>query len=420
MKFRLLLLLNLLIAGSHLNAADIIDVEVAVSSDQSIEIRHYQADSETLLIWIPSERGISPHSATVIDAIADTGLNLWVVDLHGSYLVPTGRYSLNQFSPGDIVKIIDAAETQGYRQIVFVSASRGAELVLKSIYLYSSRNPDSRILKGSILFYPNLFKPVSAVGETAAFTEVSAHSHLPVYLIQAQYSTKYHFTEMARRQLQLGGSQVFVQMLENVEAGFVSRPPGDLSEQGLIARQRLPAIMKSAVSLMSQLSVPELKVADNLLERQNTKPASVSNFQPYAGDKTPPSLRLQNLQGEYVDLSRFKGRVVIVNFWASWCKPCVDEIPSLSRLGRRYGSEELTILTINTGEPLPRIMKFLQPFDINFEILLDSTGKAVRDWRVYAFPSNFLIDKNGMIQYGYKGALEWDSEEVVAVIDTLL
>ncbi|MCP4233400.1 MAG: TlpA family protein disulfide reductase, partial [Aestuariibacter sp.] len=103
-----------------------------------------------------------------------------------------------------------------------------------------------------------------------------------------------------------------------------------------------------------------------------------------------------------------------------WCKPCVDEIPSLSRLNRLYNANDFAILTVNTGESSQRVKKFIEPFDINFAILLDENGKAVRDWRVYAFPSNFLIDKNGVIRYGYRGALEWDSKEVLEIIETLL
>ena len=406
--------------GAKLYAANVVDLEIDLNADQAVEIQHYQSDSTTLLIWLPSERGLSPHTAGVAAAIAELGINLWMVDLHGSFFISPGRYSLNQFSPEDVLKLIQKAEILGYQQVYFVSASRGAELVLKSIYLYSSLNPQSELLKGSLLFYPNLFKPVSVIGKSAEFIEISAKSHLPIYLIQAEYSTKFHFTEMTRRQLETGGSQVFTHMLTNVEAGFVSRPASDLSDEGIEARQQLPEIIKTAVRLMSVLPAKKLKSTGKLAEHSAARPVITANFQPYSGDKTPPELQLLNIEGDIVDLVQLKGRVVVVNFWASWCKPCVDEIPSLTRLRRKFTPDELVILAVNISESLPRIMKFIEPFDINFTILLDENGQAVRDWRVYAFPSNYLIDSGGAIQYGYRGALEWDSNEVTDIIDSLL
>ncbi len=410
----------LIFSGTNLYAANVRDLQIDVSADLALEVQHYQADSNRLLIWLPSERGVSHHTTGTANAIADIGIDVWMVDLHGSYLLPPGRYSLNQFSPGDILKLIEEAELQKYQQVYFASASRGAELALKSIYLYSRLNPDNELLKGSILFYPNLFKPVTTMGQSAEFTEASANSHLPIYLMQAEYSTKFHFTESTRRRLESGGSRVFTHLLANVEAGFISRPIDDLSAEGIAARKRLPGIMKSAVRLMSNLQQSELRPTGKLTEQHPVQPIKTSNFQPYSGDKKPPMLKLKNLQGEIVDLADLKGRVVILNFWASWCKPCVDEIPSLSRLNRLYNANDFAILTVNTGESSQRVKKFIEPFDINFAILLDENGKAVRDWRVYAFPSNFLIDKNGVIRYGYRGALEWDSKEVLEIIETLL
>ena len=78
------------------------------------------------------------------------------------------------------------------------------------------------------------------------------------------------------------------------------------------------------------------------------------------------------------------------------------------------------VLAVNIGETREDIRLFLEKIPINFDVLLDSNGNAVRDWKVYAYPSNYLIDREGKIRYAYRGALEWDAPEVVATIEGLL
>ena len=402
-------------------AAELVDLEVEIEGGSVINVSHYRASSSKLIIWLPSERGVSSHSLEIADKLAELGQNVWVVDLHGSYMIQANRYSIDEFPVNDIFQLLIHASNLEYEEVYFLTAGRGAKLVLDSILQFSRNHPSSKLIKGSILIHPNIYQALPGMGEKASFIASSRNSHLPIYMIQAQYSTKYLYTKDMRQQLEKGGSQVFTHLLDDVEAGFFARTPDDLSPSAIKAKKHLPRTIEQASRLLAQI-LPG-KLLESRLHKSyqsSVTPVRESTLSSYKGDKRFLPLQLPDISGRKVDLMQYRGRVVLVNFWASWCKPCVKEIPSLTRLGKYFSDKPFDILTVNIGESAERVKQFLNPGDKHFEILLDEEGAAVRNWRVYAFPSNYLVDQTGEIQYAYRGALEWDSPEVVKIIESLL
>ena len=138
------------------------------------------------------------------------------------------------------------------------------------------------------------------------------------------------------------------------------------------------------------------------------------------GGQIPSPLILQNVNGMRVDLSQFKGQVVLVNFWASWCEPCRDEMPSLDRLQRRLRDKGFTVLGVNIGEGTPRIKQFLQSVPVDFQIVRDTDSVVLKAWRVRMLPASFLLDKNGMLRYQMVGDADWDAPGPQAPILELL
>jgi thiol-disulfide isomerase/thioredoxin len=111
---------------------------------------------------------------------------------------------------------------------------------------------------------------------------------------------------------------------------------------------------------------------------------------------------------------------VLVNFWASWCRPCVTEIPSLHRLAAALDDTDFQIVTVNVGENRDRVQQFLQRVPVELPLLMDYDASASKDWMIYVYPSSYLVDRQGVIRYAYLGALEWDSAEIVEIIRALL
>jgi thiol-disulfide isomerase/thioredoxin len=139
-----------------------------------------------------------------------------------------------------------------------------------------------------------------------------------------------------------------------------------------------------------------------------------------SGGQTPPPLTLPNLAGMPVDLAAFKGQVVLVNFWATWCEPCRDEMPSLNRLDHQLAGKPFKVLGINIGEGKPRIEQFLKRMPVDFTILRDADTDVMKAWRVRMLPASFLVDKNGMLRYQLTGDANWDDAKVQAPILELL
>jgi thiol-disulfide isomerase/thioredoxin len=202
------------------------------------------------------------------------------------------------------------------------------------------------------------------------------------------------------------------------------RPNEDLTQRDIETRGQLPEILESAVNLLRTSHTTPLRKGFLLTSTDTSnelinQSARVPVLHPYKADKSPPDLVLSDLKGNVFDLDSSRKQVVLVNFWATWCRPCVEEIPSLSRLVDRMQGKPFKVVAVNIGESAADIKKFVKSIPVNFDILLDSNGHAVRDWKVYAYPSNYLLDKNGQIQFSYRGALEWDAPEIVNTIETL-
>lgn len=133
-----------------------------------------------------------------------------------------------------------------------------------------------------------------------------------------------------------------------------------------------------------------------------------------------PSIDLRTLDGRPLALSDLKGKVVVVNFWASWCEPCIEEMPSMHRLREKLAGEGFEILAVNFQEGEPRIRSFLQKVPVSFPIVRDTDGAVARAWKVRIFPSSFVIDPDGAIRYVLIGPMDWSTWDVEKTLRALL
>lgn len=134
------------------------------------------------------------------------------------------------------------------------------------------------------------------------------------------------------------------------------------------------------------------------------------------------SLLLQDMDGKTHSLADYRGKVVLVNFWATWCPPCRAEMPSMQRLKQHMAGKPFVILAVDMAENKSQIHSFtqqLQP-NIDFTILLDKEGKALRDWKVFVFPTSFILDANGRVRYSLLGSTEWDDASTMRTIEALM
>ncbi len=143
-------------------------------------------------------------------------------------------------------------------------------------------------------------------------------------------------------------------------------------------------------------------------------PVQASNLKPVEGKVMPPSLVLKDLQGKSHNLNDYKGQVVLVQFWATYCGPCRKEMPSMNKMKAKMGEVPFTILAVDMGESKEEVQQFVNEVKPEFTILMDEDGHSINDWRVFAAPSNFIIGPDGSIRYTLFGGVEWDSDELIA------
>jgi thiol-disulfide isomerase/thioredoxin len=390
-------------------------------SGQEIELQRFSAAGGSRLLWLPSERGFKPAHRAHARALARLGHEVWLADLHDAYFVERNRRSIGKFPVDDIVAIIEAASAHPASDVYLLSSSRGAQLALIAAREWQRRNPGRSLLKGVYLAHAYLYQSRPEAGQAASYLPIVAASNLPIYLLDAQYSTRSLRIQELAAALGAGGSQVFTQVIRSVQGGFFARDNSELSQRDITAKRNYADTIDHALRTLALATVPEKAAAsdtDTRVFSQFGHPGI--ELTPLANPFTAPALRLKGYDDASYALERQHGRVVLINFWASWCKPCVEEIPSLHRLRERVRDPAFDIVTVNVGEERERIAEFLQRVAIELPLLLDVDSSAASAWKIYVYPSSYLVDHRGQVRYAYLGALEWDSPENIAIIQRLL
>lgn len=134
-----------------------------------------------------------------------------------------------------------------------------------------------------------------------------------------------------------------------------------------------------------------------------------------------PNFALQDLGGTQVSLSDFRGKVVLLNFWATWCSPCRMEIPSLEKLYQLRKDKEFEILAVSVDRTSPsKVAAFVANYQMSFPVLVNPQGDVGQRYWARAIPTSFLLDKKGVIRWKVPGARKWDDPFVLSKVDQLL
>lgn len=133
-----------------------------------------------------------------------------------------------------------------------------------------------------------------------------------------------------------------------------------------------------------------------------------------------PELRARDLDGLPKTLASYRGKVVLLNFWATWCPPCLREMPSMERLRLKMAGRPLEIVALNSAESLDDVNAFLAKMKLGFPVLLDPDGSNTRRWKVFALPTSLLLDATGRVRYVLTGPTEWDEGESLRLIESML
>lgn len=139
-----------------------------------------------------------------------------------------------------------------------------------------------------------------------------------------------------------------------------------------------------------------------------------------AGTIAASEFELSDLAGRPVRLRDFRGRVVLLNFWATWCEPCREEMPALDTLARELGPRGLAVVGVNFKEPRPKVEAFVQEHGLRFPMLLDAEGRTGNRYQIFALPVTFVVDRRGSLVGTVLGIRDWVGPDARAYLGRLL
>lgn len=144
----------------------------------------------------------------------------------------------------------------------------------------------------------------------------------------------------------------------------------------------------------------------------------------YSGTRPPrigspaPDFTVRDSQ-QSVTLSQFKGQIVVLNFWATWCPPCIEEMPSLVQMQQRMKSKGITVLAVSVDVDDAAYRKFLQDHNVNLLSVRDNDQKSNQLYGTFKFPETYIIDRNGVVRRKFIGAVDWTEPDVMDYLSKL-
>lgn len=397
------------------------EVQLQLNSGTEISVRLYKAENpRAVILWIPTEHGIRGREDATAQALSKKGIEVWLADLHSSYFIPAGRSSYNNINIQDITDLIIKVSHNNQREVILFATGRAAPVALQAARQLQLTAAGRNTVKSAILLHPNFYASAAEAGKDMEYLPITYATNLSLYIMQPSLSGKLYQLRTIKEHLQKGGSDVIIQVLPKVSDGFNVRKPGNKTEERFY--QKTPSMISNAIKLLESYSKPRSAAPLTKSTAVITpSPSSIkSGLQVYKGDIKEVYLNFKDFNSRLHTTENHRGEVLLVNFWATWCPPCVKELPSLNRLQKKINNKNFSILAVNVGEQSNTVKKFLSPMSIQFPVLTDPEGESVNPWKLLAFPSSFIIDKEGNIRYGLFGAIEWDNKEVVEIIQRLL
>lgn len=131
-------------------------------------------------------------------------------------------------------------------------------------------------------------------------------------------------------------------------------------------------------------------------------------------DRPPaPDFQVLDIDGNPTRLSDYRGKVVVLNFWATWCPPCRDEMPAMQHAWEQVRDEDIVFLAVNIGETADEIFTFTGDYDVDFPLLMDQDSTIIQQWPIRGLPTTFVIDTEGRLVYRAIGGRAWDAPQII-------
>ena len=397
---------------------------LSLESGEEVTVNVYPATfpeaDKPLLVWFTEGYASRNSFKHLITQFNHLGYAIWQVDLLESYFIERTPNNVRGLTGEGIAAVLQYANQQSSkqnRQFVPISTGRMSLVLLRGARLWQvNSQPQNGLgaLQQVVLFFPNLFDAAETAGEAPTLFPIVSATSLPITLVQPTEGTyKWKLLEVVNA-LQNSNSQVTLAAVPKVRDWyFLRREPTELENQ---AAKQLPEQLPIWIKAGRVSEQATFSPVENLTVKTATQ--SIKGLVSIP-ERLAVNFELTDVAGNAINLKDKRDKVILLNFWASWCPPCVKEIPSMNRLAESFDSDKFEIVSVNFKERPETIEAFLKSVQVDFPVLIDLDGKVSADYEIFAFPSSFLINQQGKIVYSVNTAIEWDVPEVKNIIQSM-
>lgn len=407
-----LFLLSLIFSCNICLADD--EFDAPLSSGVDINIEHFPASGKYLMLWIAPEYGLRPGHRSLSLKLSEQSIEVWLTDILESLFLPQSSQSIKKLDGNYVADLIEYAHKKTGKKIIVAGDSYAALSVLTGINQWQQRKQTTPYLIGAVLFSPYTYASIPPLGLPPEYMPIVSSTNIPIMIYQTKKSGTSGQLNVLLEKLQQHDNPVYVKFIPNAMSLFYKQKAApELSEEV----KNLPQNINKMIAVLEKHELPLKPVAVKKIKSQES---GIDIFlKEYKGKNSPLAIKLQDVFGNTVIKDNYKGQITVVNFWATWCPPCVQEIPSLNRLKIKMSGLPFELISINYAEDTKAILDFMKEVNVEFPVLLDQEGKFAKKWNVITFPSTFVIDTEGKIKYGVNAAIEWDNPEFIQKIKSL-
>jgi len=396
------------------------ETEMTFEAKDGTEIiaAHYAAKGDTVLLWVVSSYSPSTRIYQTMHAMADRNYEIWQVDFAELLFQPKTSNFMRNLDAQYVADLIEVAHKQTKKKVVLITRAYGAIPVLRGATLWQQQNPDKDYLSGAVLFSPDFFASIPELGMDPDYLPIVEQSTIPLFIYQGgRRGSAWQFPRLLQK-LTKTNRNIYFKVMKDVSGVFYRNDDDPASTDML---EKLPNELPGVIHLLHNTDGEKQTIAYK-------QDATVHNarmdieLKAFKGNTNPSPFTLQDVNNHSISLDGdgLMGKVTVVNFWATWCPPCVEEIPSLNRLNKKMQGKPFRLISINYAESKSLINKFLKKVNVEFPVLLDRQGEVSAQWNVVAFPSTFVIGPDGKIHYGINAAIAWDDPVIINKLDTLI
>lgn len=392
------------------------DTEILINTHDgnSISVYQFPAKGNDLIIWVGAN-GWHDRTTTTANNLAASDIEVWQIDFAEALMETSSSNFLRNLDARYVADLIDAAHRRTGKRVMLFAQGYVAIPVLRGATLWQQREKHVGKLIGIVLFSPDLAIGLPELGMNPEYLDIVRNTGIPLMIYQGGlHGSPAHFARLIK-ELNSNNQHVYHQTLPGVTSIFYH------DENSPITLNTLKALPQKTNELFNIFdSLPVQVTTTNYIQSTLISDTRTDiKLKAFTGNPIPLAIKLRDAHGKQFNLTDYRGKITLVNFWATWCQPCVEEIPSLNRLSEQMTDQPFELISVNYADSPKVIQDFMLKVRVAFPVLVDPKGETTQQWKVFGFPSTFVIGKDGKIQYGVNAAIHWDTPEVIQALKQL-